>query len=317
MGALSLAVGQLQITSSITWERHHLVFAVLHLGGWDFHCCVQPFTGRLDYSQLKTELFASLAQASAAETILTINRYFGDQAYGLKDLLAEERHRIMRLLSQETLMRLDQLYTQVYRDNYGVLMAFHRDGLAVPQELQVAAEVALNHRAITCLRSLEQEFLAIASGQESFHQALEELMAIAAEADQLRCRLTLPHACQVLEQLVLRSLWSLLYGFDPAIVESLVTQIDRLIQVGQRLGVSLSLEQAQEVYYHRFHSQIAPLCLGYVQRQALQVAGVSSPPAGVVLQDVPPTLELSHLRQLLHLGKILAVEVDSWLERLG
>lgn len=317
MGALALAVGHLQVTSTITWERYHLVFAVLHLGGWDFHCCVQPFTGRIDYSNFKTDLFHSLAQASAAEVILTINHYCGNQSYSLKDLLPEERHRIIRLLSQDTLMRLDQLYTQVYRDNYGVLMAFHRDGWHVPQELQVAAEIALSHRASMCLRSLEQDGHSCTLGQDSLQSTLDELLAIAAEAAQLRCVLKLPQAPRILQQQILRSLWSLLYGFEPAIVEPLVTQVERLIQIGQHLGLSLCLDQAQEVYYYRFHTQIAPLCLGYLQRQALQLAGIAEPPPGVTLQTVPTNLELGHLRQLLHLGKLLSIEVDSWLERLS
>ena len=46
---------------------------------------------------------------------------------------------------------------QVYRDNYGVLMAFHRDELEVPQELQVAAEIAISQRALTALQLLERE----------------------------------------------------------------------------------------------------------------------------------------------------------------
>ncbi|NJL87648.1 MAG: DUF3536 domain-containing protein, partial [Leptolyngbyaceae cyanobacterium SM1_1_3] len=148
MGPLTLAVGQLEIVSEITREKASLAFAVLHIGGWDFHCCIRRFRGRLDYSNAKTRLFEVLSQASAAQTVLGLNKLFGDQAYSLQDLFAEERHRIMQLLSQETLERLDQLYTQVYRDNYGILMAFHRDRLPVPQELQVAAEVALSNRAL-------------------------------------------------------------------------------------------------------------------------------------------------------------------------
>jgi alpha-amylase/alpha-mannosidase (GH57 family) len=88
-----------------------------------------------------------LSSGSAAQVILAMNAAFGDHAYNLQTLFAEERHRIMQLLSRDTLQRLDQLYNQVYRNNHGLLKAFHRDGLAVPQELQVAAEVAIRHRA--------------------------------------------------------------------------------------------------------------------------------------------------------------------------
>nr|WP_083636892.1 DUF3536 domain-containing protein [Leptolyngbya sp. 'hensonii'] len=216
LGSLTLAVGQLELISEITREQAHLVFAVLHLGGWDFHCCIQPFSGRRDYSQMKEHLFASLQQASAAHAILAMNEHFTGKSYSLQDLFAEERHRIMRLLSQETLMRLDQLYTQVYRDNYGVLMAFHRDELNVPQELQVAAQVAISHRALTALRALEQEMVEGNGAAPLQLNHLTELEAIATEANHLCCQLNIPEARQTLERLILQTLRQVLHDRDLA-----------------------------------------------------------------------------------------------------
>ncbi|MFM9156683.1 MAG: DUF3536 domain-containing protein, partial [Dolichospermum sp.] len=43
IGPLTMVVGHLQLVSDITWESENLIFAVLHLGGWDFHCCIQQF----------------------------------------------------------------------------------------------------------------------------------------------------------------------------------------------------------------------------------------------------------------------------------
>ncbi|MGD1920024.1 MAG: DUF3536 domain-containing protein, partial [Pleurocapsa sp.] len=71
MGTLTLAVGQIELTSEITWESQHVVFAVLHLGGWDFHCCINSFEGRLAYAELKQELLDNIKQASIAQVILT------------------------------------------------------------------------------------------------------------------------------------------------------------------------------------------------------------------------------------------------------
>ena len=179
IGPLTLAVGQLQLTFETTQESAHLVFGVLHLGGWDFHCCIAPFTGRLAYAEAKAELFEILGRASIAQLIVAMNHRLGEQSYSLQDLFAEERHRIMRLLSQETLQRLDQLYSQTYRDNYSILAAFHRDDLAVPQELQVAADIALNHRAMAVIRQIEQEAShsddALLAFARSYAQAAERL----------------------------------------------------------------------------------------------------------------------------------------------
>jgi alpha-amylase/alpha-mannosidase (GH57 family) len=283
MGSLSLVVGHLKLVSEITWESEHLVFAVLHLGGWDFHCCIQKFAGRRDYSQLKEKLFKALQQASAAHTILVMTQLFGDQAFSLQNLFAEERHRIMRLLSQETLTRLGQLYTQAYRDNYGVIMAFHRDEITVPQELQVAAEIALGHRCLATLRSLEQD---ITEPQMSWNHIVE-LEAIATEAKHLRCRLNIPEAKQILEQLIMRLLWQLLHDANGSF-DADIQQLERLIEVGYQLNLGVSLERSQELYFSCLHSQIKPLC-------ATSLAN----------ED-----DNNHCRQLFKLGQKLAVDVS-------
>ncbi|MBV9387249.1 MAG: DUF3536 domain-containing protein [Chroococcidiopsidaceae cyanobacterium CP_BM_ER_R8_30] len=244
LGPLTLSVGQLRLVSEITWESEHLVFAVLHLGGSDFHCCIQPFSGRRAYSQLKEKLFEALQQSGAAHTIVMMTQLFGDQSFSLQNLFAEERHRIMRLLSEDTLTRLDQLYTQVYRDNYSVLMAFHRDELPVPQELQVAAEIALGHRCLSLVRAMEQE---IGESQLSLNY-LAELEAMAIEAKNLHCRLDLPEAKHTMEQLILRSLWQLFHDPNAATLEAEIRRLERLIEVGDRLNLNLSLDRAQELY---------------------------------------------------------------------
>jgi alpha-amylase/alpha-mannosidase (GH57 family) len=249
MGSLTLAVGELQLTSEITRETHHFVFAVLHLGGWDFHCCVQPFAGRRPYSQLKEALFSALKQASAACTILAMNRLFGDQSYSLQSLFPDERQRIMRLLSQETLTRLDQLYTQVYRDNYGVLMAFHRDELPVPQELQVAAEIAIGQRLLQSLRALEQVCSDPTNGDLGLSY-LTELEAIATEAETLHCNLNQPEANQILQRIIERSLWQLLYESDATPPSLSLHQLERLLTLNHHLNLQVSLAKAQETYLH-------------------------------------------------------------------
>ncbi len=301
MGSLTLAVGQLRLVSEITWESEHLVFAVLHLGGWDFHCCIQPFTGRRSYSLVKEKLFGALQQASAAQTILAMTQLFGNQTFSLQNLFAEERHRIMRLLSQKTLTGLNQLYTQVYRDNYGVLKAFQRDELPVPKELQVAAEIALGHRFFVSLRSLEQEIAEPQRGE----RPLTELEGIATEANHLRCHLDIPEAKKTLEQLILATLWQLLQDRDPNTLEADIQRLERIINVGDQLNLGLSLDRCQELYFNCLHSKIIPQCQLVIQASEPDKLGSESH------EDV------NYLRHLLRLGQRLAVAVNPWFDQLG
>ena len=293
MGTLTLSVGQVRLTSEITWESQHFVFAVLHLGGWDFHCCITGFDGRLAYAELKQHLFADIKHASAARVILTMNRLMGSHFFNLQDLFAEERHRIVRLLTAKTKKHLDQLYTQVYRENYSMLVAFQREELPVPQELKVAAEVALSFRCLETVNKLEKAI----EDPVVMDSCLAELTATATEANHLECQLNIPEAKKILEQIIMRLLWQLLYDGDPATLKEDVARLKTAIALGEQLHLGLALDRAQEVYFNCLHQSIVPNCL----------IPHSSPDRNSCRWDI------TQIKPLLRLGQKLAIDVGCWL----
>jgi alpha-amylase/alpha-mannosidase (GH57 family) len=258
LGSLTLALGHVQVTSDITQEKVNLSFAVLHLGGWDFHCGIMPFKSRPAYTRAKDQVWDAFSRASIAQTIVAINQYFGDYTFSLQDLFAEERHRIMQSLSQDTLHRLDQLYTQIYRENYGILMAFHRDRIDVPQELQVAAEIALSHRGQGILRNLEQDLADIDATLLPISTSyIAELEGIATEAKHFHCALKLPNAQVIVEQLIVQTLRYVLHTGEEEMVGVAIAGIARLIQLGSNLQIELDLGHAQEMFYEYLHTEFA------------------------------------------------------------
>ncbi|BAZ46716.1 family 57 glycoside hydrolase [Chondrocystis sp. NIES-4102] len=293
MGTLTLSVGQIRLTSEITWESQHFVFAVLHLGGWDFHCCITSFHGRLAYAELKQQLFTDIKQASAAKVILTMNRFMGERSFNLQHLFAEERHRIIRLLTAKTKKHLDQLYTQVYRENYSMLAAFQREGLPFPQELKVAAEVALSCR---CLEIVNDWQKAITQPliMDSY---LAELSAIATEANHLQCQLNIAEAKTILEQTIVSLLCQLLYDGNVTDLDADIARIETAIVLGAQLHLNLGLDRAQELYFNCLHQRILPNCL-YTQSN---------------LHHGCPW-NIIEIKQLLRLGKKLAIDVSCWLD---
>jgi len=278
LGALTLAVGQVKVTSALTRETTSLAFAVLHLSGWDFHCGVQAFSSPLTYQKAKSALITAFTSNSIAQSVLAITQYFS-ATYTLEDLFVEERQQIMQQLNQDTLQRLDQLYEQVYRENYGILMAFHRDRIDVPQALQVAADITLSHRALEVIRALEQDITEPGSSLLDITVGrIAELEGIAIEAHHLRCELKLPGAQAILERLILQGLSQTLQvhpmgteqmgteqmGTEKRGTEKTIEQVDadtlsslqssvegleRLVALGQKLSVPPALYKAQELYY--------------------------------------------------------------------
>ena len=292
LGTLTLSLGQIELTSEITWEHKHFVFAVLHLGGWDFHCCVKEFDGRLAYTELKQELFGDIKRASAAKLILTMNRLMGDRYFSLQNLFAEERQRIIELLTVQTKQHLDRLYTQVYRENYTMLAAFQREDLPVPQELKVAAEVALSARCLETAKILAQRI----EEPVRIDRAFAELKATATEANYFQCWLNIPDVKQILEQTIIHLLRQLLYDGDPQTLAANVARIETAIALGQEFGLGLALDRAQEIFFNRLQQYILPNCL--------------DPIAG---DRCGCPWHTTQIKSLLKLGKSLAIDVSCWL----
>ena len=292
IGTLTLSLGQIELTSEITWESKHFVFAVLHLGGWDFHCCISEFDGRLVYTELKQQLFTDLKQASAARIVLSMNRLMGDRFFNLQDLFAEERQRIIRLLTVQTKKHLDRLYTQAYRENYSMLAAFQRESMPVPQEFKVAAEVALSCRCIETAQILEQGI----EDPATIDRALAELKATATEASYFQCWLNIAEVKLILEQTIVRLLWRLLHDGNPNTLEADVARIQQAIALGDWLKLGLMLDRAQEIYFNCLHQYIMPNCLSNPARDRHSCRW-----------------NITQIKPLLKLGQSLAIDVSSWI----
>jgi alpha-amylase/alpha-mannosidase (GH57 family) len=297
IGSLTLAVGQVRLVSEITLESTHLIFGVLHLGGWDFHCCIQPFSSRLFYSQIKEQLFDSFKQASVVKNILVMSKLFSNHSFDLQHLFAEERHAIIQQLTVKTKKRLDQLYTQVYRDNYSILLAFQRDQLPVPREFQVAAEVAISHRCLKGISELENN----ADDPTKMKGHLIELEAIASEANHLHCKLQIPEAKTTLQQLILGLLWQSLNAEDLDSLETDILVIDKMIEIGKQLDLNLCLDKPQELFYNHLHHNIVPECL----KGTINNGSTSCPSSKY------------QLRSLFKLGEILSVNVSPFWQYLN
>jgi len=276
LGNVTLAVGQVRLVSAMTWESEHFVFAVLHLGGWDFHCCVERFQGQRAYGHFKQEIFEALREGSAAQTVLRMNQLLsGAQVYNLQNLLAEERHRIMHHLTHETLERLNQLYNQVYRSNYGVLMAFQRDRLAAPRELQAAAEIALGYQIHQVMEQWHQALTVWGHHpDQDWYQTsqgyLTHLEDLAQEVEYFKCQLDLPEIQRSLEQFIHQSLGQLLEGTDRQTLEQQWQFLQRLLTVADRLALGLSVASAQELLYCH-HCQGFPSHLQGYRRELSQL----------------------------------------------
>ena len=318
MGNLALAVGHLELTSSITQETTAFTVAILHLGGWDFHGRIEPFRSRLHYGRVRDTLFGAIAQASTADAVLTLDRELTGPRFGLDDLFPEDRQRIIKILLRDTLAGLDRLYDGVYRNNYGILLGFNRDEMPVPQELQAAADISLSQRAIAAFDALDRDVTGPSGSAILLHNGhLAELEAIADEATRLHCTLNLEavqnQAERAIATLVERAMASSRQAFAdlqagtplkevPTLLLEELGAIARLTALGSSLELNLWLEPSQEQFFGYLHGTIVPTVLPVIGHRARP-------------DEQLATVEL--FRQMVAaLGRSLKVEVAPILEML-
>jgi alpha-amylase/alpha-mannosidase (GH57 family) len=296
IGGSTLLVGRVKLAFPNTGEEHDLIYALLHLGGWDFQCGVKPFTGRRSYEQLKATLLSG--SRSRIQLVLTLQELFGPETFDLNALIEEDRQQMLRWLTQDTLDRLAQLYRQTYLENYGVLMAFRADGLPIPEELLAAAQITLNQRLLSSLRAMEVE-----SGKQDH---LLELRAIAREAEQLGCQLRREEAARVLDRLLQRGMWHLAHDFEPESFGEQLHNLEEWLKLADDLRLPINLDRLQELYL-----------LGLERQRELQLHLAEGSASGPThLREEGQEIPGETLRRLFQLGQRLRVNVNAWLRHL-
>ena len=145
-GPSTLSIAHLSLESLITRERLDLSACVLHFGGSDFRCGLRDFTETAHAGTVK-RLFGKLGQLSVAQLVRAIDRAFPGRDYTLRDLFIDERRRVARVLLDETTQRYENDYLQIFESNRRLMEFLREISSPVPRPLQVAADVALTHRA--------------------------------------------------------------------------------------------------------------------------------------------------------------------------
>jgi alpha-amylase/alpha-mannosidase (GH57 family) len=141
-----LALGRVQITSTITGEQQCFSFAVLHFGDQNITAAVKTYA---DADAAGFEVFMAQAaqfvvRADFPEVIRVLDRYYGHVDYSLTSLFTDEQRRIIKLILNSTLWNIESSLTTIYEDHASLLHYLSQAGLPKPPALTLAAGFAIN-----------------------------------------------------------------------------------------------------------------------------------------------------------------------------
>lgn len=243
-GATSLGVGQMTVTSQVTREVQAFAFAALKFSDHDVHCVVSEQLVGDHYSHMKEELLRIFSRHSLSEVVRALDRQFGETYYTARDLLLDDRRRVLARVSEGVLERLETTYLQLYRENRRLMEYLYELDIPLPQGFTLAAGFLVN-------RSLSRAVAALVK-KESDAETIEEILT---EARKWQVPLATTGIEGQLCNAVEGHLTVLLS--DP-LSEQVVTAL-HLLEIGDRLGMVLNLWWAQTVFAQVCHRHLRAL----------------------------------------------------------
>lgn len=140
----ALVIGRVRVTWVVTGDQE-AAYAVVHFGGHEFHCAVQVGVPAERYAALRTTLLRQFGRDVLSEVIRTLDTALGPGYFTLRDLLVDDRRRVLAALTAQQLEVLDGTYRRVYQENR-TLMEYLRDAHApIPPAIVMAAVAVLTH----------------------------------------------------------------------------------------------------------------------------------------------------------------------------
>ncbi len=144
-----VAVGRALIYSRITEENEDICFAVLHLGDQNLSAAVKRYNSEdpaevAAFHTFSTEIGTAIRRANLPEVIRLIDRFFGETAYSLTSLFADEQHRILNTILNQTISEMEDSLRKIYEDHASLLHFLTETGVSAPPALASAARFAIN-----------------------------------------------------------------------------------------------------------------------------------------------------------------------------
>src|SRR5262249_33213220 len=154
-----VAVGPALLSSRITKEAEDISFAVLPPADQNPSAAVKRYNAQdpAEVSAFNTfvaEIGTAIRRANLPEVIRLIDRFFGETAYSLTSLFADEQHRILNTILNQTISEMEDSLRKIYEDHASLLHFLTETGMSAPPALASAARFAIN---ASLRRAIESE----------------------------------------------------------------------------------------------------------------------------------------------------------------
>ena len=249
-----LVIGQVRITPEIIPESKEFFFGLIPSRKEVFRTWVLETREGLAFSTLREKAQENFGKGEE-EMAGVLTSLLGNRIFTIKDTFKEERQAIFQKLIQEEFDEHCQIYADLFDRTKQAVEALSREGLEIPFEIRMAAEVTLSNRLYQELEELSRDFKGtIQKGK------IDEIVE---ETKQHGYRLRKEKSLLALNALLMDRMNALQRnkGSDLPHQSELAEEVLTLLELAKRWDLEMPLEEAQNSM-----SQILGECVGDLEK---------------------------------------------------
>ncbi len=235
-----LIVGRVNVLSDLLPESKTFLFALLSSPVVLARNWISEEREGLNFNTLKQKGQEGLALGEEAlEACLT--SFLGNQVYTIHNLLKESRGEIFSQLIEKEIGDPSGVYEEIYHRAKPVMDLLVQEGMTVPFEIRVAAEMTLSHQLLQAIKELKKDISSmIARG------AIDRILE---ESRRYGCQLRREEPLRILNQILKEKMEILrkMKSSDLMVQETLIQEILLLLDHSKRWGMALELLEAQDM----------------------------------------------------------------------
>ncbi|MBK8423710.1 MAG: DUF3536 domain-containing protein [Elusimicrobia bacterium] len=162
----ALSLGRIRVESRITRETLDAAYAVLHLGGHDFHCVLKSSPDPTTWRAAQNQIWDRYASGTLTEVLHLFSEHYDANVYDLQDLLLEDRRRILGAVIEDILGRFEGISRLLVDENKKLMNYLLKSAFPMPHAFRLALEAVLGrdmHRAMVLHEKDEGETAGLVS----------------------------------------------------------------------------------------------------------------------------------------------------------
>ena len=152
-----LVLGQVKVTSEIIPEPKEFLFGLISSVKGICRTWVSEYKDVLDFNILKAKCLENFGK-DEEKMVGVLTLLLGNRILTIRDIFKEEKQAIFQKLIQEELNEHRRIYAELFDKTKETVEALVREGLEIPYEIRVAAEVTLSDRLLHEVENLERDF---------------------------------------------------------------------------------------------------------------------------------------------------------------